>query len=921
MTTDTHPEAHDELVRHAGFLRALASTLTMPVDTPDDIVHDVLLAAMAQRPDPDRGLGAWLVGTLRRTVWKSVRSRTRRSARERAAARSEIAGSPDVADLEMLGLLTRAVLRLEEPYRATITALYYRGQTAEDFAAEAGVPAATIRTRHRRALESLRATLDRKFGGDSGSWLMLLNPLLSVRHSSVQAAAASGTASSIGPVSGSAVRIAGNLIMTKKMSGLLACVLVAICIGIVSYVGAGDIADEIAASNSFGGNVITSAPESEPRRSAPVAQRSPETANSGESSNRSEIPKGRLKVTVHWLTNDRPAASIGVWTMIEAGDYAVDCLTGTTDERGEYVFTLDRPGRYSIGADGGTEIAQQFDVELGRETNAVILLSGPGKIAGIVVDPSDRPVAGASIFITRRHFDDVGSIVARSGADGRFELEEPLGGERKIAAFSPTHGASDACPVESTIDATRPIKLIVREGAGTLIGRVIGEDGSPVRGAVVRVDANPGSKYAGFHRPDGTLVHRPPERRVRTDDDGRFTAIGLSSRQGLTHGIVVVHAHGYAAGVRPFEWKIGETTEIDILLEPAASLSGVVADELGRPLTNVDLRLEPTDDLVRRINEFSRYFAIDEEAPGEFRFDGILPGPYEMTFTSKGYRPHRGIVQLAPGKTETVRVTLAKAPIVFGRIVDKNENGLKGLRISAKGGGLTADYGDVAETSDDGSFEFGTDADGPLTLAVREPPEVGDPILIPERVLPGVPVHFCLTPAMREGVRFEGSVTTDQGLPVADAEIIIRRKGDPGAPIDRVDPPTGAFRSRRRLPGEYDIELRSPTFGEKYLGTITGQFGRPTSIGKIELATPAVASIRIVAKNPKDLEGRYVVLEPSGGMRRHHPLEPAILRRVVAQPGPLLVEIGGEGRSVVRRTVSLESGKTTEIAIDLDVER
>jgi len=69
------------------------------------------------------------------------------------------------------------VLALEEPYRTAILLRYYRGMSAAQIARELGIPPATVRTRLMRALDRLRARLDRTNDGDGRSWIVALGPL------------------------------------------------------------------------------------------------------------------------------------------------------------------------------------------------------------------------------------------------------------------------------------------------------------------------------------------------------------------------------------------------------------------------------------------------------------------------------------------------------------------------------------------------------------------------------------------------------------------------------------------------------------------------------------------------------------------------------------------------------------------------
>src|SRR5262249_42633827 len=101
-------------------------------------------------------------------------SEANRAARERGAARAEALPSSgdELVRAELLREVVEAVLALDEPYRSTILARYFHDRDAARIARESGVPAATVRSREQRALEQLRARLDRTVAGGRGAWAL-----------------------------------------------------------------------------------------------------------------------------------------------------------------------------------------------------------------------------------------------------------------------------------------------------------------------------------------------------------------------------------------------------------------------------------------------------------------------------------------------------------------------------------------------------------------------------------------------------------------------------------------------------------------------------------------------------------------------------------------------------------------------------
>jgi hypothetical protein len=89
-------------------------------------------------------------------------------------------------------LLVEAVAALAEPARTIVVLRWFRGLDSAEIARELAMPAGTVRWRLKRALEELRADLDRRAGGRE-AWVGLLAPLAR-GSSSAALATASATA-------------------------------------------------------------------------------------------------------------------------------------------------------------------------------------------------------------------------------------------------------------------------------------------------------------------------------------------------------------------------------------------------------------------------------------------------------------------------------------------------------------------------------------------------------------------------------------------------------------------------------------------------------------------------------------------------------------------------------------------------------
>ncbi len=171
------------LLSHRGWVRAVARALTQDEATALDIEQETWAAAIDRPPPRREGLRAWLGQVVRNLTRQERRSKSRRIAREVAAARSEATGSTAdaVAAAEAQRRVADAVLALPEPYRATVLLRYFEELAPRAVAVRMGVPVETVRTRLRRAMPLLRAALCRR-GADAGDWLGAIAPLLVMRR-------------------------------------------------------------------------------------------------------------------------------------------------------------------------------------------------------------------------------------------------------------------------------------------------------------------------------------------------------------------------------------------------------------------------------------------------------------------------------------------------------------------------------------------------------------------------------------------------------------------------------------------------------------------------------------------------------------------------------------------------------------------
>jgi RNA polymerase sigma factor (sigma-70 family) len=183
----------EDLVAHAGFVRAVARRIVADAAGADDVAQDTFVAALERPPRRPSNLRGWLGAVVRNVARFAARGERRRRGRERAAAGLRAGTAPsalDVAEqLEWQRRVVDAVAALPEPLRATVLLRYFEGHAATEIARRHGVTEVTVRNRIRAAFVLLRRRLRERHGSAS---LLALSILAHPPAKSATAAAKTG---------------------------------------------------------------------------------------------------------------------------------------------------------------------------------------------------------------------------------------------------------------------------------------------------------------------------------------------------------------------------------------------------------------------------------------------------------------------------------------------------------------------------------------------------------------------------------------------------------------------------------------------------------------------------------------------------------------------------------------------------------
>jgi RNA polymerase sigma-70 factor (ECF subfamily) len=166
----------EELLGESGWLRTLAGHLVADASRADDLVQDTWLAALRRPPDATTPTRPWLARVLRNRATNARRAEERRTRHEGSVEERGEPRTPASAaeQAEAQRLLAEEIVRLAEELRTVVVLRYFRGLDSAAIAQELGVPAGTVRWRLAKALDELRAALDRRSGGERKAWATVL---------------------------------------------------------------------------------------------------------------------------------------------------------------------------------------------------------------------------------------------------------------------------------------------------------------------------------------------------------------------------------------------------------------------------------------------------------------------------------------------------------------------------------------------------------------------------------------------------------------------------------------------------------------------------------------------------------------------------------------------------------------------------
>lgn len=414
-------------------------------------------------------------------------------------------------------------------------------------------------------------------------------------------------------------------------------------------------------------------------------------------------------------------------------------------------------------AAGYAPLWRSIDVTAGAGATQAhtLMLERGAAAAGIVIDETGRPVAGARVMaldaaVLVRLADPLQDAVI-SDAAGRWVVPAVATGTYRFAASHTDHAPGASGPVEIDGNAQRGDITIQLMAGGSIAGRVVDRAGAGIGATAVRVEAVD----------TGYLIDTL--RQASADDAGHFRLSGLP-RAALR--IVAVHDTAASEAVVVQLSGRAEITDLVITLEADLVISGVVVSPAGEPVAEaqLDARALPDERGDRPPWRLRGAISAIADQAGHFELRGLRPGRYAVAALRSEGAADEGLAAMRP-------MVIVDAGTRDLAIVLDGTGALRGrLRLGDDGAAPTAFTVKVGRArpapalGGDGTFLSRGLYAGTFTVEVDGPGFVRK--VIPNVVIASDRETDLGTIRLERGRTLRGRVVRDDGQPIGGATVL-----------------------------------------------------------------------------------------------------------------------------------------------------
>ncbi|HUR27678.1 MAG TPA: sigma-70 family RNA polymerase sigma factor [Planctomycetota bacterium] len=902
-----HPTVDAEFVlAHQDYVKRLARGLVFDEAGADDLAQQVWLAALQHPPANASGLRGWLATIARNLASLSRRGAARRSRHEQESARPESVAAADelLVHEATRTKLVQAVLALDEPFRETVILRYFDELSPRAIATKQGVPVATVKSRLKRGLASLRARLDREGGGRAAWSLALVNGL----HLGPGAA----KLATIGAQS----LVTGVALMTATKKIVIAAVIVVACFLAWRVTRPPVTREGVAAARPLDPaslEIADAVEEPALEATLPANTRRPVPPPFSRPKPAAKTGPGDLEVSVVTMPGLVPLADVAVMVRaMDEGEKSLHTTTARTDFRGVAQFRELPPGDYELDCDRGSAGGDASDddgdsfalVVSGELRKAEIRIENPCTITGRVVDEAGKPVQDAEIWLAPRSDELDQSKLTSSDAGGRFEIKGVKARSVSVFAKKRGHAPSKRKFNFTNEGATFEVELALRGPAGSLDGFVRDSFGAPVPGALVL--AGPNGRTSLVHPFAGTLQLSIEGSVARTDKLGHYEFDGILAGPAE----IRVRALESVDAAETLEILSGAVTHHDVLLSRGAVLSGKVINSYGKPAIGGSVEVRAlTSGIVKR--------AIVDET-GSYHITGIASGAVRVTATdNQRVESLQEELTLSISEEKTWNAMLSSGLELVVRVLDENEELAKDVRVEvfcSVAGKEPFHCG--SQRGKDGLYHAKGCPSAPCVVKVFSD-KLAHPIAEHRDASPGgAPVVVRLDPVKLPSVFMVGRVVGPDGQPIANCDLCTMN-----SPLDWavhfLADEQGKFKLGPYPPGPWSMKAKDPRFVPFLSPERELVRGETWDLGTITLGAGELLAIRLIYPDePQHTPPAIRAYGLDSGQEEWCPVEGDRARPPPLAPGRYELRVAG-AYAASRQVVEVIAGTKNEATVAL----
>lgn len=354
-----------------------------------------------------------------------------------------------------------------------------------------------------------------------------------------------------------------------------------------------------------------------------------------------------------------------------------------TDERGSYTIAHASRGPFTllVSAEGYGNGVETRGVQLDQSRQIEINVHLPPALtlAGVVWLPGGEQPAIHAEVLARGGELGLGDSLMRTDGEGRFRFTDLARG-RHVLMLDPEGYlpvSHEVLPGSDREDIT--IELLKASGLG---GVVTDEDNRPLKAFDLQLRRS--DKQGNIGETVGAVL------RVR-DNDGRFEVGDLVPGFYLLEVWAREHSVTISAPARVL--KGGKVTMVNVAMQLASTLHGLVVDDLGRPVAGAKISLHgnntPTFGFLRAsAARGSWHTATRSEGDGTFEFTNVTARTYQVEVDHPGYPlVHRNDIEIIQGGDIALETIVLDRPATLqGVVTDSAGTVLKGITVTLGGG-------------------------------------------------------------------------------------------------------------------------------------------------------------------------------------------------------------------------------------------